>query len=108
MEKWVKVESDSELRAGMALKTVRCSNHIGRDCHLLVMREVAHVSDMHVTRGIEEPCHSSRAFVTTHTGRGFWCSCFCISISEGRLFRLELGKEDGQETERTKELELTK
>jgi hypothetical protein len=100
-EEWIKVRDVSEIRAGMALKFVSCDRHGARDCIGTVLRQVE--SPRLHWDGADysqiQWCPASKVFVTTHDPESQ--TCFCVTIPEGRLFRLELGDEEGQEEEQT-------
>lgn len=112
-EEWIRVRSESEIRVGMALKVVKCETH-KRDCHLSILAR-AQLAPLHVEPdGMMKPhdVGTSAGFKTTHEHPAYSGTCFCGSIPEGRLFRLELGdekeEEEKQDAERPRQRERTK
>lgn len=109
-EEWIRVRSEGEIGVGMALKVIRCETH-ERDCHLSILARVQ-LAPLHVRPdGTMKPhdVGTSAGFKTTHEHPAYSGTCFCGSIPEGRLFRLELGdeKEEEQIEKQPRQMERT-
>lgn len=98
----VRVESEDELRPGVALFLRPAQN--GRNVNLILLKEGASEALHATVDGNTEKCSSKKIWDSTHTPHSS-CkyTCFCHALKEGRLWRLRT--EEPKETSQRKQRE---
>lgn len=91
----VPVRSLDELRAGMTVVSRACSECGSTHCAILLKRHVA-AGSVHGNTGRKCLAQFSWETAPAYQHRASKRSCFCLSFTEGRLYRLrDPGEHDG-------------